>query len=208
MIYALTGQRRSVASDAQGGGWITTFTGGRFWPLAPRACDVDVRDIAHALALKCRYSGHCKSFYSVAQHSVLVSAFLEREGYDRRVRLVGLLHDAAEAYLVDMPRPIKYAPEMDGYRKLEDAVQAAVYAKFGLPAQELACVKKADEAMLELEMRHLMPEYAGKLFYAQRGLDWDGPCADIAFVTRTPEASEEMFLCAFNALPVETEVST
>ena len=193
-------------ADAERGGWITTFTGGRFLPLHPIACDVDIRDIAHALAMKCRYSGHCRSFYSVAEHSVRVRSRLEVGGWDRRVQLAGLLHDAAEAYLVDMPRPVKYAPEMNGYRKLEDAVQATIYTRFGLPTLEYPCVKEADEAVLELEMRHLMPPQAGKFFYAARGLAWDGPNADCDFITLLPDAAEKLFLLTFNSIRLETEV--
>ncbi len=88
-------------------GWIQTFTGRRFWPLGARAGDVDVRDIAHALALKCRFNGHCRVFYSVAEHSVRVSRVMEVGG--RKMAMWGLMHDAAEAYLADLGGPIKKA---------------------------------------------------------------------------------------------------
>src|ERR1700744_4853571 len=86
-------------------GWIQTFTGKKFSPLAPRPEDVDIRDIAHALAMKCRFNGHCSPFYSIAEHSVRVSWLLEQQG--KREALWGLMHDAADAYLPDLGAPIK-----------------------------------------------------------------------------------------------------
>lgn len=84
--------------------WIQTFTGKQFWPLTPKAEDVCIEDIAHALAFKCRFGGHCKTFYSVAEHSCRVAEILRPEH-----QLIGLLHDAAEAYLPDVAAPIKSA---------------------------------------------------------------------------------------------------
>jgi len=118
-------------ANERGDAWIATYTGGRFWPLAPQADDVHPTDIAHALAMTCRYGGHVAQFYSVAEHSVLVSQWLEREGASRDVQLIGLLHDAAEAYLPDVAKPIK--PQMPEFRSIESAVLATVFERFGLP---------------------------------------------------------------------------
>ena len=79
-----------------------TYSGRRFWPLEPRPQDVDIEDIAHAMSMKCRFTGHAEGFISVAEHSVNVARFLPP-----KLRLHGLLHDAAEAYLPDIARPIK-----------------------------------------------------------------------------------------------------
>lgn len=87
--------------------WIQTFTGRKFWPLEPRAEDVCIEDIAHALSMKCRFTGHCREFYSVAQHSVLVSEVVAAMGGDADLQLCGLMHDSAEAYLPDVASPIK-----------------------------------------------------------------------------------------------------
>lgn len=131
------------------GDWIQTYTGARFWPLDPRPEDVHLEDIAHALAHQCRYGGHCRVHYSVAQHSIEVARAVPTG--DRRA---ALLHDAAEAYLVDLPRPVKRM--LPGYAEMEAAVWAAIAARFGLPAELPASVHEADERILADEARWLM----------------------------------------------------
>ena len=84
-----------------GSDWIHTFTGRHFYPLNPNADDVDIEDIAHALANTCRFNGHVSTFYSVAQHCVLASQYCESDP------LWALMHDAAEAYLPDVAAPVK-----------------------------------------------------------------------------------------------------
>ncbi len=133
------------------GGWIQTFTGIQFWPLDPRPDEVDIRDIAHALSNQCRFAGHCEEFYSVAEHSVRVS--LQCPCHP----LWGLLHDAAEAYLVDLPRPIKRWSQMGVlYSEIEDTVMMAVAGRFGLTFPMPAEVKRADVVLLVTEKRDLM----------------------------------------------------
>lgn len=84
------------------GDWFQTYTGKRFYPIDPKPEDVEIYDIAHSLSLLCRFNGHCRSFYSVAQHSVLVADKLPDE-----LKLFGLLHDAHEAYTGDFISPLK-----------------------------------------------------------------------------------------------------
>lgn len=130
-------------------GWIQTYTGRQFWPLSPHAEHVDIRDIAHSLALQCRFNGHCRGFYSVAQHSVLVSHAVPPED-----ALWGLLHDAAEAYISDLPRPLKKtAPE---FRAAEHRLLTVILATFGLPEVMPESVVWADDALLATELRDLM----------------------------------------------------
>lgn len=139
------------------GDWMQTFTGRRFWPFDPHPGDIDIRDVAHALALLCRFGGHCREFYSVAQHCVHVSECCPHED-----ALWGLLHDASEAYLVDVPRPIKRAAGMETYVDAESRIQWAVCKRFGLPLNDVgwpeapSSVHIADEALLATEARDLM----------------------------------------------------
>lgn len=135
------------------GDWTCTYTGRQFWPLDPKQEEICIEDIAHALSLLCRFGGHCGMFYSVAQHSVLVADWCAV----REEALWGLLHDASEAYLMDLPRPIKRSPGMEAYTAAEARVMAAVCARFGLPLQMPAAVKRADEVLLATEARDLMP---------------------------------------------------
>lgn len=88
--------------------WMETYTGRKFWPANPRAQDITIFDIAHALSLKCRYNGHSKSFYSVAEHSVILAMYARIRGLPVATQLELLMHDGAEAYLPDVPRPIKH----------------------------------------------------------------------------------------------------
>jgi hypothetical protein len=113
------------------GNWIETYTGRQFWPLDPRSQDVDIIDIAHSLSMQCRFNGHTRVFYSVAEHSLIVSAELAACGESRLVQLYGLLHDAAEAYVCDLPRPVK--SQIESYKPIEEAVQKAVLNALGLP---------------------------------------------------------------------------
>lgn len=135
---------------ARRGDWMQTFTGGRFYPLDPRPEDMHPEDIAHALSLLCRYGGHVDRFYSVAEHCVLMSRAVPPEH-----ALAALLHDATEAYVVDVPRPLKrYLPE---YRAIEDRVWRAIAARFGISVVLPAQVIEADSRILLTERRVLMP---------------------------------------------------
>lgn len=135
--------------DWHAGDWMQTYTGKAFWPLDPRIEDLDPRDIAHALSLLCRYGGHVKRFYSVAEHCVLMSRAVAPEH-----ALWALLHDAAEAYVVDVPRPLKLS--MPDYRAAEAAIMDVICERFGLHRHEPKAVKDADNAILNDEREALM----------------------------------------------------
>ena len=143
-------KRRHEATD-DSSAWIQTYTGRAYYPLAPRVEDVVIDDIAHALANLCRFTGHTRKHYSVAQHSVLVALVLPKE-----LMLEGLLHDPAEAYLLDLARPVKYHPALATYRELEDLNMRAIRTAFGLRDAEPDEVKRADKRMLPTERRDLM----------------------------------------------------
>jgi hypothetical protein len=132
--------------------WLQTYTGVQFRPLDPQVEDIRIDDIAHALSNQCRFSGHCREFYSVADHSVWVSRIVPPEH-----ALWGLLHDAGEAYLVDLPRPIKHGSEMGAiYREAENRLMRAVCQRFGLLSAEPTAIRAADQTMLFTEQRDLM----------------------------------------------------
>ncbi len=142
----------SAADPTRVGNWMQTFTGRAFWPADPRPEDVDVEDIAHALSMQCRYGGHAKRFYSVAEHSFLISCSVPRED-----QLWGLLHDASEAYLVDIPRPVKYLPGFrEAYLQLESGLMAVICERFGLRGTMPETVKLADNRILLDERDQVM----------------------------------------------------
>ncbi|QDP20689.1 phosphohydrolase [Bradyrhizobium cosmicum] len=167
-------------------GWIQTYTGRQFWPLDPRPDDVVIEDIAHALAMQCRFGGHCLRFYSNAEHSVIVSRFSGDHA------LAGLLHDGSEAYLLDMLAPIKaYMPD---YKAAEKRCQAAVYKAFGLANVTPPAVKRADVRLLKTERMQVM---------AQTNDDWvvdkEAPL-DVQIVGWSPSVAEVAFIDRFRKL--------
>src|SRR3954452_7535501 len=94
------------------GPYLQTISGRFVNPLDPDLDQIDIGDITRALANTCRFGGHCRSFYSVAQHSVIVSELVEQRGGDPEDVFAALMHDAAEAYLGDMPHPVKHRSEL------------------------------------------------------------------------------------------------
>lgn len=130
--------------------WILTASGRHFDYLDPRGEDIDILDIAQGLANECRYAGHTRAFYSVAQHAWLASQIVPPA-----CALEALLHDATEAYCKDIPRPLKQL--LPDYRDIEDRVDGAIRAAFGLPFAMSWEVKAADLVMLATERRDLMP---------------------------------------------------
>lgn len=135
------------------GNWMQTYSGGQFHPLAPQQSEVKVLDIAHSLSMMCRFTGHCLKFFSVAQHSVMVARLVKG---DAIIKLQALFHDASEAYIVDIPRPLKHSEEFSFYRKLEDKVQSTIFMALGLPTQLPIAVKYMDELALYIEARDNM----------------------------------------------------
>jgi hypothetical protein len=125
--------------------YLSTFSGKKFFPFKPAPDQIDIRDIAHGLSLVCRFSGQTPFLYSVAEHSILVARHLPLG-----LRLEALLHDAAEAYLADLPGPLKSAlPE---YSAVETNVAAVIAHKFRLSHPIPPEVKAADRALLKHEI--------------------------------------------------------
>lgn len=129
--------------------WLQTFTGRKVFPLAASPDDICIEDIAHALSMLCRFGGHSSRFYSVAEHSVLVAS---------KTGLHGLLHDAAEAYLVDLPTPLKQL--MPKYQRAEQRLLDVIYEglHIQLPTDDFRhIVKVVDRKVLMTERAALFP---------------------------------------------------
>jgi hypothetical protein len=168
--------------------WIQTYSGRRFCPTNPNPNAIVIQDIAHSLSMQCRFTGHIKKFYSVAQHSVYVSYICNEED-----ALWGLLHDASEAYLTDVPRPLKRSGFFEEYLRLESLMQTAICKRFGLPYDEPPSVKKADAKLLATEARDLM---------APLHKDWLQRVAPLPFVIEAwdQQKAKDMFMQRFYEL--------
>lgn len=129
------------------GDWFVTFEGMKFYRLDPRPEDICIEDIAHALSHVCRFGGHSRKFYSVAQHSVLVSDLCHVATFQ------GLMHDATEAYCGDMVRPLKYS--LPHYRVIEQRIWEAICERFQIPKTMHPEVKRADNTVLMTERRDI-----------------------------------------------------
>lgn len=175
-----------IPLDQDSASRIVTFSGLTINPLKPSASDIIIEDIAHSLSNQCRFTGHVKKFYSTGQHSILASYIVPKE-----FALEALLHDASEAYLSDIARPVKHAEGFgEVYRRCEDTLMIAVAERFGVPATMSPEVKTADTIMLFTEMRDLMPNDPP-----------DGAeVLDVEIDPWTPEKAERSFIARYNAL--------
>lgn len=180
-------------------GCITTASGKLFNVLEPRAEDVDINDIAHALANQCRFGGHTSEFMSVAQHSLLVLSVVGNltAPDDLDLHLAALLHDAAEAYLVDVPRPVKEDRSMEGYRFAEERVWRAITHAFDVPAELIdhPALRTADDMVLVLEALTLLPKDSVHL---PPGVD--APRWLLGFRPVAPVKAREGFLAAYRQI--------
>jgi len=134
------------------GDWLQTFSGVQFWPIDPQIEDIRLVDIAHGLAYTCRYNGHCNIFYSVAEHSIIISEQIPNEKPEEQ--LFALLHDASEAYISDIPRPLK--PYLDGYSRIERNIENTIDKFFGLTDVSKVETKRLDKAILADEKEQVM----------------------------------------------------
>jgi 5'-deoxynucleotidase YfbR-like HD superfamily hydrolase len=140
------------------GPFIQTVSGRRINPLDASPEDIDLEDIARALANICRFGGHSRAFYSVAQHSTIVCDLLEDRGASADELMAALLHDAAEAYLGDLPHPLKHRSELGAiYREAEGRLEAVIAVRFGLPDAS-SRVKPLDRSLLAVERRAFSAE--------------------------------------------------
>ncbi|MDR5008327.1 hypothetical protein RGK87_04805 [Agrobacterium fabacearum] len=180
--------RNTPAEPPRTGDFMQTFTGRKYWPCDPRAHEVYIEDIAHSLSLQCRYAGHVLRFYSVAEHSVLIARYLSAT-HAPEVALAGLLHDAPEAYCVDIPRPLK--PYLTNYKGIEQKNWLAIAARYGLPAELPDEVHDADNRIIADELVNLVP------------MPWHARHNNPLGVTLrywSPEKAEAEFMATFDAL--------
>lgn len=139
--------------------YITTYTGVHFTPTEPKAEDIRIEDIAHALSMICRGNGHVKTFYSVGEHCINCAAEAEARGYSKRVVLACLLHDAGESYLSDVPSPFK--KHLKDYIQMEDRILSLIYQKFlhsDLTEEEASKVLEIDKDLLKHDLFYLLGE--------------------------------------------------
>nr|WP_320202817.1 hypothetical protein [Agrobacterium rosae] len=170
------------------GTFMQTFTGRQYWPCDPLPHEVYIEDIAHSLSLQCRYAGHVLRFYSVAEHSVLIARSLAAT-HAPEVALAGLLHDAPEAYCVDIPRPLK--PYLTNYKDIEQKNWLAIAARFQLDRELPDEVHDADNRIIADELVNLVP------------MPWHARHANPLGVTLrywSPEKAKQEFMATFNAL--------
>lgn len=137
-------------------GEILTYTGLRFDVMNPRADLINIQDIAHSLSMICRYNGHVRSFYSVAEHSIHVANWLSQGGESPEVQLAGLMHDSSEAYVGDMVSPLKRTEELGtAHTVIEERVLAAIAKRHGFIYPLPDVVHEADKAVYAWEVNHV-----------------------------------------------------
>ena len=170
--------------------WIQTFSGGQFHILDPQQDEILITDIGHALAMLCRFTGHTRKFYSIAEHCVLGSRIVPPKD-----ALYFLMHDSSESYLNDINRPLKHFTGVGSeYLPVEKVVMEAILHKFRLPLEEPPSIKKFDNAMLFAEKEQLLVP-----------MEWDAKWndvkpADIKVKCWAPEVAEVEFLHRFYEL--------
>jgi 5'-deoxynucleotidase YfbR-like HD superfamily hydrolase len=188
-------------------GFIQTYSGKKFWPLEPNEEALCIEDIAHALSNNCRWTGHCRDFYSVAQHSLIMS-----ENVPTGMELTALMHDASEAYLSDLSRPVKHSAEMEAYRKAERRLEQSIAHKFGLlfddtkqPWPYPQEVKTADNRMLYTERRDILAGPTVTWTTDKQNVlgvegDLERTAYDFVIVPLAPREAEKRFLERFHEL--------
>ena len=167
--------------------FISTLSVPKFHFLDPKAEDIHILDIAHALSLTCRFGGHCSVFYSIAEHSVILAEILENQGAKPLTVLAGLLHDAEETYLPDIPSPIK--AQMPEAKALYDVLGLAIDQKFRLGEADWRCIENVDRRLCTTEAKAL----------GIWNKEWEdtGAPLDVKLYLWSSEDAEELFLRNF-----------
>lgn len=136
---------------------MNTYTGKKIDPMNMTASDISIQDIAHALSLTCRGGGHVSYFFSVAQHSINCMKEAKARGWSERLQLACLLHDASEAYISDIIRPVKV--HLSNYLEIESSIMNVILERFGLSdlsEEENVMWKQIDDEMMNFELKNFM----------------------------------------------------
>jgi uncharacterized protein len=176
--------------EGRNGYFMHTFSGTKFFPLDPRPDEINIVDIAHGLAHQCRFNGQTTRFYSVAEHAWHCSYLVPPE-----FAFEALLHDAAEAYVGDIIRPLKLIPDIRAvYTPIEEAVERVIAGRYGLTYPWPAWVKKADEMMVTAEMEQIIrSQEKGHLHDSSVAAEIEVQCLEPVF-------ARERFLMRFHEL--------
>jgi uncharacterized protein len=169
------------------GPWTETYTGKRLHLFNPDPSEIDLESIAHGLGGMPRFSAQANPWYSVCQHSVLGSELCAPEN-----SLAFLFHDAAEAFVLDLPSPLKHSDELKGYVGVENGLQSVIFDKFVIGAYDIADIKLTDTRMYITERNALMKPLD----------DWDTSVEpyNIKITPWSPKYSEAMFIKKYNEL--------
>lgn len=172
--------------------YIITYTGVKFTPLQPKEEQIRIEDIAHALSMLCRANGHYREFYSVASHCVTCYQEAKARGYSKKVQLGCLLHDAAEAYLADVTRPVK--KHMPVFSEVEDRLLTIIFQRFinePITKEEYKQIFDIDDAMLYHEFLYFTGVALG---------EETTKVGDQQFISTLPRAGEAQYLEVFKSL--------
>ncbi len=180
---------------------ITTYSGEDFNPLSPNPSQIKITDIAHALSLMCRANGHFMRFYSVAQHCINCAMEAKARNYSKKVQLACLLHDASEAYISDLTRPVKRS--LDGYVAIEAKLQETINRKFieeALSEQDWVQLEEIDDDLLVCEFMFLMKKPVFETAPTMKGM--------LTFETLDFGMVENQYIQLFNQLTHVDEDNT
>lgn len=177
---------RVKVKTKRNGNWIETFTGAKFYPLGALESEIDVLDIAHSLSNQCRYGGHTSSFYSVAQHSCLVAELV-----NSKYKMDALLHDATEAYLLDLPKPVKMC--MPDYEKFEEDLREVVCKTFNISYPIPKNVLDMDIVAACIEHENFFSDKFKEFYQTYTSL----PIPKMKLDPKTPLQSEKLFLSMY-----------
>ena len=175
-------------------GWIQTYKGKRINPLNPDPSQICIEDIAIALSNTCRFTGHTKGFYSVAEHSYWASKYVAPQN-----ALQALMHDSAEAYLNDIAKPIKQSvsvwtgKEMIPFKRAEDHLLGMIFEKFGISKEMAPEVKEIDMRLCYTEGEQLMPDVSVWNWYVK-------PIGGLEFECWPPSYAYAMFMSRYESL--------